>query len=95
MSEYHKATPLKLVNAEENRISFLYLLQGGKYDSRVVLVSSVITPNYQETCVFPCSDWAGEEPEWENVLAKIYYVDIEDALNQVGYTAVTLDKEKP
>lgn len=96
MSEYHQAVPLKLLNAEENRISFLYLLQGGQYESRVVLVSSVITPNYEETAVFFCSDWAGEDVQWENVIAKIYYVDTEDVLNKIGYTTkVMVDKEKP
>lgn len=86
MLEMNFAVPLKLINAEENRISFLYLLQGGQYDSKVVLVSSVITPRYEETAVFMCEDWAGEEPDWENVLAKIYYVDTEAVLNKIGYT---------
>jgi hypothetical protein len=92
MSEYHEATPLKLINAEENRISFLYLLQGGQYESRVVLVSSVTTPNYEETAVFFCLDWEGEDVQWENVLAKIYYVDTEDVLNKIGYTTKVISK---
>ncbi len=86
MPQMHAAVPLKLVNADTNRISFLYLLQGGDLDSRVVLVSSVTTPRYEETAVFFCDDWDGEEPDWDNVLAKIYYVDTEDALNKIGYT---------
>lgn len=92
MSEYHQATPLKLINAEENRISFLYLLQGGQYDSKVALVSSVITPNYEETAVFLCSDWDGEDVQWENVISKIYYVDTEDVLNKIGYTTKVISK---
>lgn len=91
----HRAKPVKLIYADESRISFLFLLQGGEYDSKVVLVSSVTTPNYEETCVFPCSDWEGEEAEWENVLAKIYYVDTEAVLNKIGYTTKTrLDTER-
>jgi hypothetical protein len=95
MPELNTASPLKLIDAEENRISFLYLLQGGQYDSRVVLVSSVIAPNYEETSVFLCNDWEGSEADWGNALAKIYYVDTEDALNKIGYTTkVKLDTEK-
>lgn len=95
MSDFHKASPLKLLDAEENRISFLYLLEGGDFDRRVVLVSSVITQNYEETSVFLCNDWEGEEADWGNALAKIYHVDTEDALNKIGYTTkVKLDTEK-
>lgn len=95
MSDFYKASPLKLLDAEENRISFLYLLEGGDFDRRVVLVSSVITQNYEETSVFLCNDWEGEEADWGNALAKIYHVDTEDALNKIGYTTkVKLDTEK-
>jgi len=95
MPELNTASPLKLLNAEENRISFLYLLDGGDFSGKVVLVSSVTTPNYEETSVFLCSDWEGEEADWGNALAKIYYVDTEDALNKIGYTTkVKLDTEK-
>jgi hypothetical protein len=95
MPDFHKASPLKLLDAEENRISFLYLLEGGDFDGKVVLVSSVSTPNYEETSVFICSDWEGSEADWGNALAKIYYVDTEDALNKIGYTTkVKLDTEK-
>jgi hypothetical protein len=95
MPDFHKASPLKLLNAEENRISFLYLLEGGDFDGKVVLVSSVSTPNYEETSVFICNDWEGSEADWGNALAKIYYVDTEDALNKIGYTTkVKLDTEK-
>lgn len=91
----HQAKPLKLIHADERRVAFLFLLLGGEHDNKVVLVSSVITPNYEETCVFTCSDWEGEEPEWENVLAKIYYVDTEAVLNKIGYTTKKrLDAEK-
>jgi hypothetical protein len=69
---------------------------GGEYDSKVALVSSVITPNYEETSVFLSDDWSGEEADWGNPLAKIYYVDTEDALNKIGYTLkVPLDTEIP
>jgi hypothetical protein len=96
MSELNHASPIKLLDADENRIAFLYLLSGGQYDSRVVMVSSVTTPTYEETSVFLCNDWEGVEADWGNPLAKIYYVDTEDALNQMGYTTkVRLDKEKP
>lgn len=90
MPELHQATPLKLVEALDNRISFLYLLQGGEWDSQVVLVSSVTTPNYEETAIFPCADWDGENADWENVIVKIYHVDVEDALNQIGYTTLAV-----
>jgi hypothetical protein len=95
MPELNHASPLKLLDADENRIAFLYLLSGGNYDSRVVMVSSVVTPTYEETSVFLCSDWEGVEADWGNAISKIYYVDTEDALNQIGYTTkVGLDKEK-
>lgn len=95
MSVFHQATPVKLVNADEKRISFIYFLSGGDYDSKFVLVSSVITPNYQETAVFICTDSTGEDAEWGKTLAKIYHVDTEEVLNKMGYTTkVKLDKEK-
>jgi hypothetical protein len=86
MSVFHQAIPVKLVNADEERISFIYFLSGGDYDSKFVLVSSVITPNYEETAVFICDDSTGEEAEWDNILAKINYVDTEEVLNKMGYT---------
>ncbi len=86
MSVFHQAIPVKLVNADEERISFIYFLSGGDYDSKFVLVSSVITPNYEETAVFICDDSTGEEAEWDNILEKINYVDTEEVLNKMGYT---------
>lgn len=95
MPELHKAQPLKMLNADEEKISFLYLLTGGDYNNRVVLVSSVITPRYEETSVFLCEDWTGENADWGNALSTIYHVDTEEALNKMGYTTkVPLDKEK-
>jgi hypothetical protein len=95
MPELNEAKPLKMLNADEKGISFLYLLTGGDYDNRVVLVSSVITPTYEETSVFLCEDWSGEDADWGNSLSTIYHVDTEDALNKIGYTTkVALDKEK-
>lgn len=83
---FHLATPIKLLDAFDERISFLYFLAGGEHDGKVVLISSLTTPTYQETSVFLCWDLVGEDVDWGNSLSTIPYVDTEGALNKMGYT---------
>lgn len=85
MSSFHLATPIKLLDAHDERIAFLYSLSGGDFDGRVVLVSSLILPKYTETSVFLC-DFDGNDVDWGNSLSTIPYVDTEMALNKMGYT---------
>ena len=79
-----RATPIKLLNADEENISALYLLTGGVHDNKVVLVSSVAKNNYEETAIFISNDMEAEDVEWD-ALIKIYEVDASKALNKLGY----------
>ena len=85
MSSFHLATPIKLLDAHDERIAFLYSLSGGDFDGRVVLISSLILPNHRETSIFLC-DFDGNDVDWGNSLSTIPYVDAEKALNQMGYS---------
>jgi hypothetical protein len=83
---FHSATPIKLLDAFDERISFLYFLSGGVHDGRIVLISSLARQDYEETSVFLCNDLEGDDVDWGNSLSTIPYVDTEDALNRIGYT---------
>jgi hypothetical protein len=85
MPDFHQAHPVNLVNADDGNISFVYALLGGKYDGKLVLVSSIAKGNYEETAIFLCGDAKGEEVDW-NAIARVRLVDTEMALNTLGYT---------